>query len=103
MNIENLIQKAENLGLINITTEIQKKHDTIMFLEPKSNDKYGVYLKSGYARRFYKVDYPWAPSSFYWYQLNSVKSLPGYPNLKTRILFPNDPEKLFSFIFKRFE
>lgn len=107
MYIAQLIEKAERFGLKEVSTPRQKKNHTIMFVDAKTGDNFGIYLKTGYVRRLYKIKNHYVPSlngSTAMYQLNPVVTKSdGYCNRSTRIVFPNDPEKLFAILFKRFE
>ncbi|MCK9575708.1 MAG: hypothetical protein WC979_02345 [Candidatus Pacearchaeota archaeon] len=98
--MENLIAKIESFGLKNISTEKQKANGTYMFQEiDNPKERVGIYLKSGYIRRIMPGYFGTAM-----YQLNPVTNeITVYGTKVSRILFPNDTEKLFGLIIKRYE
>lgn len=86
-------------GFVDVSTNEQTLRGTIMFLQHSTGDMYGVYLRSGYVRRLYSNYY-----GTYMYQLNPVTKevMHNSYNRITRITFPNDIDKLFGILIKRF-
>lgn len=95
MSIANKISKA---GLIDVTTDRQRKNGTQMYRDPQTNAYYCVY-SSGYVRRVYKYaseKYPWSmPYPVNKRKIEKVKTLKGYEyEIKTYVLVPNFPDRI---------
>ena len=81
---------ASELGYTEVTSEIQKKNDTVAFMN-KDGAKLMIYYKSGYIRKQYSERQYYFSGHPLIYQLNPTRKNGRFTE---RVLFPNNPEIL---------
>jgi hypothetical protein len=80
-----LLNTAKHLGLINVTTTVQERRNTVALLDPTSECTYLLY-ESGYIRRQYLSTSYFTRGQRLQYQLNRVNKVRSISREITRVL-----------------